>query len=80
MEEIYVVKKGREKFVVELLRTADGKTFVTLHRNLKVVYKEDDEVKEWDIFEMKELKDKDEIEFDALPANIRGVISSALPY
>ncbi len=82
-EAVYYVKRGRERLVVEVLRTPGGKSFVAIHKTLNGVYRTgEDEVKEWDIFEREGFKDiKDsEVNYEALPVNVRKAVSSAFRY
>ena len=82
-EAIYNVRRGREQLVVELLRTPEGKTFVSIHKTLRGAYKTGEgEKKEWDLFEregFKEVKES-EVEYETLPPEVRKAISSAFRY
>ena len=82
-EAIYNVRKGREQLVVELLRSPEGKTFISIHKTLRGAYKtEENESKEWDLFEregFKEVKES-EVEYKTLSPEIRKAISSAFRY
>ncbi len=83
-EAAYLVRKGFELLLVEVLRTSDGKAFVAIHRTFKGKYvrKGEEEPKEWDILELDEfrnLKDS-EVDYKTLPADVRRAISSAFRY
>ena len=78
-ERVYLVNKGEDKLLVEILRTPEGKTFVVLQKTMKVTYsKEEGEKEEVDLLEKEWAKDAEEIEYENLP--VVRVISSAMPY
>ncbi len=83
-EEAYLVRKGNDLMLVEVLRTPDGKTFVAIHKTFKGVYtrKGEEEPKEWDLLELDEFKGlKDsEVDYKTLPTDIRKAVSSAFKY
>ncbi len=82
-EEAYLVRKGNDLMLVEVLRTPDGKAFVAIHKTFKGVYtRKEEEPKEWNLLELDEFKGlKDsEVDYKTLPTDIRRAISSAFKY
>jgi len=74
---VYLVRKGGREFVVEILRTPDGKAFVSVHFTLGGAYPLGEEVKEWDLLELssfKEVKDTP-TDYESLPPDVRRAIS-----
>ncbi len=82
-EAAYLVRKGLELMVVEVLRTPDGKAFVAVHKTFNGSYRlKKEESKKWDLLELDEFKNlKDsEVDYKSLPADVRNAISSAFKY
>ncbi len=72
VEHVYIVKKGDKKLVIELHRSQDGKLFVVPIYTLKHKYEtKDGAVREWEY----DLSKAEEIDYMALPRNIREALS-----
>ncbi len=74
VEKAFMVKAGSKRYLVEVGRTALGKTYVVLHEDLTIKYFKGDEVKEWS----HDTGKSEEVEFKALPTHVRKAISLAL--
>jgi len=74
IEKKYIVKKGDKRVVIELCRSQDGKMFVVPMYITKHVYvASDGSEKEWEY----DAKDAEEIDYMALPQNVREALSKA---
>ena len=76
-ESVYHVVKGSREFVVEVLRTPEGKSFVAIHMSLFGKYSLGDEEKEWDLLELepfRAVKDT-KVEYPSLPPEVRKALS-----
>ncbi len=76
-ESVYHVTKGSREFVVEVLRTPEGKSFVAVHMSLNGRYRVGDEEKEWNLLELepfRAVKDT-KVEYVSLPPEVRRAIS-----
>jgi len=72
--KLYKVKKGKKVLHVELLRTEDGRMYVVPIYRLSHVYEDKEgKEKEWNYDDSK----AEEIDYYALPANIRKALSIA---
>ncbi len=70
-EKIYLVKDGSSRYLVEVIRSMGGRLYIALHKDMVAKYAKGDEVKEWSY----DVGRAEEVEFEALPANIRRAIS-----
>lgn len=71
VEKKYIVKKGKSKFYVELARTRDGKSIVSVFKEIRhTIIKMEGRRKEKEDWEYN-LDDAEEIEYEKLPGNIR---------
>ncbi len=73
VEKVLLVRKGNSKFVVEIHRTPEGKTFVVAMKDLKHRYPKGDEVKDWEY----DVSGIEEIEYEKLSREIRQALSKA---
>ncbi|MCC6045257.1 MAG: hypothetical protein LM572_00540 [Ignisphaera sp.] len=74
VEKKYIVKKGNRRIVVELCRSQDGKLFVVPMYVIKHAYAASDgSEKEWEY----DTKGAEEVDYMALPQNIREALSRA---
>jgi len=72
-EAKYVVNRKGEKFLVEIRRTPDGKTFVVVEKLRKHVYEKEGEELVWE----QNVEDAEEVEYEKLPQEVRAAFSSA---
>lgn len=70
-EKVYLVKDGSSQYLVEVIRSVGGRLYIALHKDVVAKYVKGDEVKEWSY----DVGKAEEVEFKALPANIRRAIS-----
>lgn len=79
-DAIYYVSKGGKEFIVEVLRTPDGKSFVALHMTFSGRYRRGDEEKEWDLLELEQFKEVKDVKVDymSLPPDVRRAIAMVL--
>ncbi|MCI4457766.1 MAG: hypothetical protein JHC19_06815 [Desulfurococcaceae archaeon] len=74
LEKKYLVKKGGEKFLVEIRRTNDGRMVVVVEKRLKHIFTKNDEEMEWE----QDTKNAEEIEYEKLPEEVRRTLSKML--
>lgn len=71
IEKMYLVKDGISRYLVEIIKTSGGGTYVAVHKDLVVKYTRGDEVKEWSY----DLGKAEEVDFKSLPVDVRRAIS-----
>ncbi|MEZ0289637.1 MAG: hypothetical protein ABWJ42_00915 [Sulfolobales archaeon] len=76
LEKKYIVNKRGRKILIEIRKTRDGKTIVTVEKVFKHVFEKDDSEMEWS----QEFKDAEEIDYEKLPAEVRRVLSALTRY
>ncbi|MDT7895190.1 MAG: hypothetical protein ACO2O0_09320 [Desulfurococcales archaeon] len=69
----YVVNRKGEKYLLEIRRSPDGKTFIVIEKLRKHVYEKEGEEMVWE----QNVEDIEEIEYDKLPQEVRVAFSSA---
>ncbi len=75
IEGTYIVRKGGEKFVVEVARTSRGNVVITVYKNMRhVLLKKTDRGVEKEDWEHK-LDKAREIDYKDLPIEIRKVLA-----
>jgi len=74
LEKKYLVKKGGEKFLIEIRRANDGRMVVVVEKRLKHIFTKNDEEMEWE----QDTKNAEEIEYEKLPEEVRRILSKML--
>ncbi|OYT46810.1 MAG: hypothetical protein B6U85_07020 [Desulfurococcales archaeon ex4484_42] len=79
-DAVYYVGKGGREFIVEVLRTPDGKAFVALHMTFNGKYEKGEEEKEWNLLELEQFREIRDVKVDymSLPPDVRRAISMVL--
>ena len=79
-DAVYYVSKGDREFIVEVLRTPDGKSFVALHMTFNGRYRKGEEEKEWNLLELEQFREVKDVKVDymSLPPDVRRAISMLL--
>ena len=76
-EAIYYVEKRNREFIVEVLRTPDGKSFIAVHMTFQGKYLRGEEEREWNLLELEHFNDlkNAKIDYMTLPPDIRRALS-----
>jgi len=69
----YVVYRKGERYLLEIRRSPDGKTFIVIEKLRKHVYEKEGEEMIWE----QSVEDAEEIEYEKLPQEVRAAFSSA---
>lgn len=72
-EARYVVNRKGERFLVEIRRAPDGRTFVVVEKLRKHVYEKEGEEMVWE----QSVEGAEEVDYDKLPQEVRVAFSSA---
>jgi len=79
VEGVYIVRKGNDKFVVEVVRTSKGNMALSVYKNVKhILLKKTGKGYEKEDWEHKLDKAK-EVSYEELPIEIRKVLAKLLP-
>lgn len=72
-EKKYLVERRGERFLLEIRRSPDGKTFVVVEKLRKHVFEKEGEELEWE----QKAEGAEELEYEKLPHEVRRAFSSA---